>query len=147
MKRIILSAIFCWLSLVGSSLYAQQFLDWSTLADVSFQDRMSSSFGIQYQVATFGETIRSYEGKEVIVKGYLIPLDPLGVSYVLSMNPNSRCFFCGGGGPETIVELRVKPEHMQRYETDEIRAFQGVLRLYESNLEQFNYVLELAEPL
>jgi hypothetical protein len=147
MKKSILFVAVCLLGACSSSVGAQTFLDWGTLADVSFQDRTSSSFGIQYQEATFGETVRAYEGQEVIIKGYLIPLDPLGVSYVLSMNPNSRCFFCGGSGPETIVELRVKPEHMQRYETDEVRSFRGILRLHESNLEQFNYVLELAEPL
>lgn len=136
-----------WLIVGAVPLAAQQQLEWLTLADVSFESKVSEDFGIEYQEATFGPTISQYADQEVSIKGYMIPLDPLGVSYVISMNPNSRCFFCGGSGPETVVELRVKPQHMQRYETDEIRTFKGILRLHSSNLEQFNYVLEEAEAL
>jgi len=134
--------LFAWLSAP-----AQHNLDWATLADVEFEDRLSEDFGVPYQVATFGEKIRSYEGKTVQIRGYMIPLDAMGLSYVLSRNPNASCFFCGGAGPESIVQLNVKPEYVKRYETDELRTFQGTLRLNESNEEAFNYVLDGAEAL
>ena len=122
-------------------------LDWSDLADVQFFEKFSNSMGIKYYQATFGEDIKELEGEEVMVMGYLIPLDALGETYALSKNPFSACFFCGAAGPETVVELRVKAEYVRRYQTDERRAFRGRLQLNESSLEQFNYVLIDAVPL
>lgn len=126
---------------------AQPMLDWSDLADVQFFEKFSNSLGIKYYQATFGEDIKELEGEEVMVMGYLIPLDALGETYALSKNPFSACFFCGAAGPETVVELRVKAEYVRRYQTDERRAFRGRLQLNESSLEQFNYVLIDAVPL
>lgn len=130
-----------------SSVNAQTPLSWETLADVRFEERFSNQWGLRYDAATFGETIKAMEGQEVIVSGYMIPMDPMGISYVISKNPNATCFFCGGGGPETVVELRIKPEFLQRYQTDDKRSFKGVLKLYEDSIEQFNYVLLDAEPI
>ena len=126
---------------------AQPMLDWADLADVQFFEKFSNSMGIKYYQATFGEDIKELEGEEVMVMGYLIPLDALGETYALSKNPFSACFFCGAAGPETVVELRVKAEYVRRYQTDERRAFRGRLQLNESSLEQFNYVLIDAVPL
>lgn len=135
------------LLLLANSLSAQRMLDWPDLADVHFFEKFSNSFGIKYYQANFGDDIAALEGEEVIVMGYLIPLDALGETYALSKNPFSACFFCGAAGPETVVELRIKAEYIQRYQTDERRAFRGRLQLNESSLEQFNYVLEDAVPL
>ncbi|WP_020538227.1 hypothetical protein [Lewinella cohaerens] len=136
------------LLLVGiGSLHGQSMLNWPDLADVQFSEKFSNSLGIKYYQANFGEDLKAMEGEEVIIMGYLIPLDALGETYALSKNPFSACFFCGAAGPETVVELRIKAEFIQRYQTDERRAFKGRLQLYESSLEQFNYVLLDAEPL
>ena len=129
------------------NLPAQRMLEWSDLADVQFFEKMSNSLGIKYYQANFGEDIQALDGKEVMVMGYLIPLDALGETYALSKNPFSACFFCGAAGPETVVELRIKAEYIQRYQTDERRAFRGRLQLNTSSLEQFNYVLLDAVPL
>lgn len=139
--------LFLFFSLFALSLSGQRMLDWSDLADVQFFEKYSNSLGIKYYQAQFGDDIKAMEGEEVIVMGYLIPLDALGESYALSKNPFSACFFCGAAGPETVVELQVKAEYVQRYQTDERRAFRGRLQLNESSLEQFNYILIDAIPL
>lgn len=144
MKSLQLFLIF---NLFTFSLSGQRMLDWSDLADVQFFEKYSNSLGIKYYQAQFGDDIKAMEGEEVIVMGYLIPLDALGESYALSKNPFSACFFCGAAGPETVVELQVKAEYVQRYQTDERRAFRGRLQLNESSLEQFNYILIDAIPL
>lgn len=139
--------LFLMLTIACNVLSAQRMLNWSDLADVQFFEKFSNSLGIKYYQATFGEELKAMEGEEVIIMGYLIPLDALGETYALSKNPFSACFFCGAAGPETVVELRIKAEYIQRYQTDERRAFKGRLVLHESSLEQFNYVLLEAEPL
>ena len=137
----------CLLLIIGStnSLTAQVSIDWVTLADVTFEQKVEEESGAAYDEATFGESISQLEGSEVSISGYVIPLDPLGLSFVLSRNPNANCFFCGGGGPETVVEINLKPEKIKQYKMDERRTFKGVLKLYKTNQKHFTYVLKNAE--
>ena len=134
-------------SLSAGRLEAQTQIDWNTLADVKFAPTFSEELGISYDRATFGKWILLFEGKEVKITGYMIPLDGMGVSYVLSRNPNATCFFCGGAGPETVVELELKPSAIGRYPLDDYRTFKGILRLNRENIDHLTYVLEEAEPL
>lgn len=126
---------------------AQAFLGWEILADVSFESNYSESFGVEVLTATFGEMVSSLEGQEVVLSGYMIPLDAMGTSYVLSRNPNASCFFCGGAGPETVVGLQIQAAYIKRYRTDDYLTFKGVLRLHEDNARQLNYVLTDAAPI
>ncbi len=142
-----IALLFVVLLIGARAVQAQPMLKWETLADVRFSEKYSNSMGVPYYQAQFGEKVSALAGREVMVYGYLIPLDAVGETYVLSKNPFAACFFCGASGPETIVELRVKAEYVRRYATDERRAFKGRLQLNASSLEQFNYVLLDAEPL
>lgn len=135
------------LGFVGFALQAQSTIDWNTLADVKFTQKFSEETGINYDEATFGRWLLPLQGKEVKITGYIIPLDGMGVTYVLSRNPNATCFFCGGAGPETVIELRLKPSALKRYKLDERRTFKGILQMNRSNLNQMTYVLLDAEPL
>lgn len=146
-KAMRISLLFVVLLIGAAMVRAQPMLKWETLADVRFAEKYSNSMGMPYYQAQFGERVSALAGREVMVYGYLIPLDALGEAYVLSKNPFAACFFCGASGPETIVELRIKAEYVRRYATDERRAFKGRLQLNASSLEQFNYVLLDAEPL
>jgi len=128
-------------------LAAQNNITWSILGDVKFEKKYSEEMGMNFDEATFGDQVKSYEEKEITIKGYMIPLDALGISYVLSKNNNANCFFCGGAGPETVIELNMLPGKVQRYKTDEIKTFKGILQLNISNENQLTYVLKNAEPL
>lgn len=135
------------LSLASLASQSQSTIDWNTLADVKFTQKFSEETGINYDEATFGRWLLPLQGKEVKITGYIIPLDGMGVTYVLSRNPNATCFFCGGAGPETVIELRLKPTALKRYKLDERRTFKGILQMNRSNLNQMTYVLLDAEPI
>lgn len=49
-------------------------------------------------------------------------------------------FFCGGGGPETAIELYFvsKPN----FQTDDIVTITGVFNLNSDDVEHFNYILK-----
>ena len=96
---------------------------------------------------TFGEALKKLAGKEISITGYMIPMDPMGITYVLSRNPNSTCFFCGGAGPETVLQLNMKPSAIKRYKTDDKLTFKGILQLNEKDIHSLTYVLEEAEEL
>lgn len=132
---------------IASKTIAQSAINWDVLADARFEATYSSELGVELMSATFGPWAKAFEGKEVSIKGYVLPLDPMGLSYVLSRNPNASCFFCGGAGPETILGLKFLPSAIKRYETDQLVTFKGILQLNEKDDDQFNYMLLEVEEL
>ena len=123
---------------------AQTPIDWIALADIELEEKTDAEFGLNYYEASFGP-IATFEGQEISIKGFIIPLDPLGTQYVLSRNPQTSCFFCGGAGPETVLKLELKPTALKRYKTDTNLTFKGRLKLNTDTKDDLLYVLEDAE--
>lgn len=117
-------------------------ITWETLADVSFEDKHYPEFDQYLPYPTFGNSIKALEAKEVKITGYVIPIEP--ERYILSQNPFASCFFCGGAGPETVLELELT-SYEKTYYTDEYLSFTGFLKLNTSNIDKLNYILERAE--
>jgi len=126
-------------------LLAQVPVDWQTLADVRFEEKMDKAADLPYNKATFGPIISLFKDQEVIVSGYMIPMDAMGISYALSKNPNAVCFFCGGAGPETVIQLNLT--EIKRYRTDDRLTFKGTLQMNEEDIYSLTYVLTNAEEL
>lgn len=127
------------------SARAQTLITWEDLTQVTFKKTFDPAIGIEILTATYGPRIKELNGKEVLLKGYIIPLDPLGTQYVISRNPMATCFFCGGSGPETVAELHLHPKSLRRYATDEVHTFKGKLKINEANDKSLHYVIEMAE--
>jgi len=123
---------------------------WEILSDVSFSPEYLEEYGETYLVPDFGTSPSKYEGKNFQITGYIIPADPEQDIYILSMYPFSSCFFCGNAGPETIVELifqRPDKRRKKTYQIDDIRTFQGILRLNKHDVEHTNYILDEAKEI
>lgn len=109
----------------SSPLWSQKNLAWPILGMTTYeQDPVSGSYFPEFPKILEDQ----YEGEEVIIAGYLIPIDVEANSYALSMNPFSSCFFCGNAGPETVIELRFA-EDPGRFATDKYLPIKGRLRL------------------
>ena len=84
---------------------AQTVITWEVCKDVKFSEVWSEEFQAYYMVPKFGKKISSLDGKEIQIRGYIIPVDIVQDYYVLSANPYSSCFFlwssrsriCDGG--------------------------------------------------
>lgn len=124
-------------------LQAQTDLTWETLADIEYSYVQNYEANFWYGTPTFSTDVKALEGKEVKIQGYVLPMDVSGEAYVLSAFPFASCFFCGGAGQESVVELRLK-DYTQKFETDQFLSFSGVLKLNTEELE-LNYILDLAE--
>jgi len=114
------------LSLAFQPVLAQRMVDWSTLANVTFHREFSKQFGFEVNVRPpqFAPEVMALDGQQVRIRGYVIPIDvDLGL-YMVSANPFASCFFCGGAGPETVVEL-FGAEKFPRFNTDQVVTFQG----------------------
>jgi hypothetical protein len=116
-------------------------IDWKLLAKVEFVDQYFEDFEAWYLVPKFSDEVKALNGKKVIIKGYVIPLDVDGGQYALSAYPFSACFFCGGAGPESVMSLHFA-EKPERFETDDYLNFVGTLQLNSEDVEDFNYILK-----
>lgn len=137
--------LFCFLFSLSPSAHSQTKIDWDILSDVKFTDRYNEQVQAYYYFPEFGPSVRALHGKEVVIKGYLLVIDPENDIYILSANPFSACFFCGGAGPESIIELKVPLNH-PRFKMDEVLTFRGTLKLNAVDIYQCNYILENAWP-
>jgi len=117
-------------------------LTWRTLEDVEFQDVYVEELDAYYWKPTFGGGVTGLEGKDVYITGYMIPVDLDEDFYVLSRYPFANCFFCGGAGPESVVDLRFPGKSKRVYQTDERLTFKGTFRLNADDVYQMNYILD-----
>ncbi|GAB4414732.1 MAG: hypothetical protein OHK0039_22760 [Bacteroidia bacterium] len=128
--------------LAGGPLAAQVRIDWKTLSGVSYEYIQNLEQNFWYGKATFSEEVRQLDGREVVITGYILPLDFGGEQYYLSAFPYSSCFFCGGAGQESIMELRLQRKK-EKFVLDDRVTLTGTLRLNDRELE-LNYILEQA---
>jgi hypothetical protein len=142
-KGFIMSVILLFTG-VSQQVYSQKNITWETLKDVKFTDKWSEEFQAYYQVPKFGAALKALDGKEVIIKGYIIPIDVIEDYYVLSANPYSSCFFCGQAGPESVMEVQLKKK-TRELKMDQVLTFKGKLKLNAEDIYQLNYILENAE--
>ncbi len=120
-----------------------QKISWDILRDVTFKKKWDQKESIFMLYPTFGPNVKKVERKVVLIKGYMVPVDPESNQYVLSAFPYSMCFFCGGAGPESVMGLKLKKN--RKFKTDEIHNFKGILELNASDIYELNYILTDAE--
>ena len=123
-------------------LIAQRELSWNDLTDVSFQNIYNVHYDDYFLKPTFGPTITSYKGSKISIRGYFLDFSHEEEFYMVSRNPMSSCFFCGGAGPETIVEINFK--NKPNYKTDQVIEVSGILELNADDVDHCNYILKEA---
>lgn len=121
--------------------YSQTKITWDDLKDVRFTDEYSKEVDANYYYPHFGASVKAMEGKELIIKGYMLVINRKLEAFVLSRNPYAQCFFCGNGGPESIIELTMKPDY-PFFKMDDMVTIKGRLVLNQDNIYRCNYILE-----
>lgn len=115
-------------------------LTWEDLTDVEFKDVYVEELDAYYWKPIFGPSVENLEGRKFHITGYVIPVDIDEDFYVLSRYPFANCFFCGGAGPETVVDLQFT-DSPREYATDERLTFAGELKLNSDDVYQMNYII------
>jgi hypothetical protein len=123
----------------GLESYAE--LTWKDLTDVEFKDVYVDELDAYYWKPIFGPLVKDLEGGKFYITGYVIPVDIDEDFYVLSRYPFANCFFCGGAGPETVIDLQFEGHSPREYATDERLSFAGELKLNADDVYQMNYIL------
>lgn len=113
---------------------------WHVLAEVQFVKSKDAN-GYEIEKPVFSKHLRSYQGKKITLKGYLIPMSEVNgkASYMLSSLPFNVCYFCGAAGPETVVELDTK--EAIKFTTKQI-SIEGILSLNEHDIDHHIYIIK-----
>lgn len=115
--------------LLPSLGWSQKSLVWQVLGMTTYNNDFKDGEDSGMLIPNFPSIlITQYEGQEVVISGYIIPIDIESNKYALSKNPFTSCFFCGNAGPETVIELRFT-DPPGRFVTDEYLMIKGILEL------------------
>lgn len=117
---------------------------WKTLGKVTYKKEYDEMLGFKVDVPIFSADLQKLEGKEVTIKGYIIPVEGYKShkEFVFSAYPYSMCFFCGGAGPETVMEVKAKSP--VPFTADPI-TIKGVLHLNSKDINKLMYSLSNVE--
>jgi len=144
MRRSILLAVFSVLVFSTSSIQAQTSSAdnlWKTLGKITFQKQYDEMLGFKVDVPVFSEQVKTLENQEVEIKGYIIPVEGYKnhKEFIFSAFPYNMCFFCGGAGPETVME--VYASEAIKYTAEPI-IIKGKLELNATDINRLIYGLK-----
>lgn len=117
-------------------------LIWPKLYDISFvkaEDEQGA-----YEKPIFTDAVKLLHNKTLSLPGYMVPFETGSKSahFMMSSLPLNACFFCGVGGPETVIEVRLKSAVSYTDKPIEVR---GVLKLNDKDPDKMIYQLDNAE--
>jgi hypothetical protein len=128
------------LGLALSSQAPQNLQDdiWKILLNVKYE------YTKEAYIPKFDEKIKSFDNQSITIKGYMYALEeaPKHSFFMLSYYPVSMCFFCGGAGPESVIE--VNAQKPLKYSNRQI-TLKGKLRLNSKDRERLFFILLDAE--
>lgn len=113
---------------------------WKTLSKITYKKKYDELLGFKIDIPVFSEPIIKLDGQEVQVKGYIIPIEGYKShkEFILSAFPYNMCFFCGGAGPETVME--VEAIEGIEYSAEKVNI-KGKLQLNSDDINRLMYIL------
>jgi hypothetical protein len=139
MLRLLVFVICFWFA---RSAGAQDKNFWHTLAEVGFKKEQHNGF--EMEVPQFSKYLKSWNGKKIKLKGFIIPVGEVGdeSKFMFSSLPFNICYFCGAAGPETIVEVELREKIKF---TSKAIWMEGILQLNEKDPNHHIYILKSAK--
>jgi len=113
---------------------------WKTLSKVVYKLKKIDDYDLDMPV--FHPDVKALAGKEIKLKGYILALEGIKDQehFMFSLFPFDICYFCGGAGPETVVEAFTKNEKKIKYTSKPV-MIKGVLELNNDNINMHMYIL------
>jgi hypothetical protein len=115
---------------------------WHVLSEVSYAKSKDEN-GYEVEKPLFSGKLKSYDGRKITLKGYIVPMNEVNgkPTMMLSSLPFNVCYFCGGAGPETVVE--VETSQQIKFTTKQIRL-EGILLLNDTDPDHHMYIIKSA---
>ena len=150
MKKLPIFAALCCLWVAATASWAQksptdedEMYYWKVLSKVRVKTTFDPKTQNMSYEPVFGKHIEQLQGKTIKIKGYIIPADLARGKMTLSAFPFSSCFFCGGAGPETVMEIEASQPII--YRMDKPVVLQGKLKLNREDPFRLFYILQEAK--
>jgi hypothetical protein len=135
----------CLLTILCVSFTSPSANVWELLMKVKWVKKYDKKTKTNAYAPKFTKEIQALNGKQITIRGYLIPVDLYGDGdfAIISALPVANCFFCGGAGPETVMEVYTK----QKIKADRSGkvTFRGRLELNPDNADHLIYILRDAK--
>jgi hypothetical protein len=140
---------FLVLAFIGSTASAQRneykgfpSLTWPKLYAIDYR-KEKDNLG-EYDRPIFNAEVKALQGKIISLPGYMVPFESAteGNHFIFSSTPLNACFFCGVGGPESVIEVHLKTSMKYIEKPIQLR---GVLKLNDKDPDEMIYLLEDAE--
>ena len=121
---------------------------WTTLLKLTFEIEVNEETGDVLYQPQFTKKIEALEGQIIEVEGFIIPHDIAaktvdinndGQRFMFSAFPLASCFFCGGAGAESVLE--VYPKEPVPYSKNKV-TIRGKLRFNRTDFLQLPYQLD-----
>jgi hypothetical protein len=117
---------------------------WRTLSKITYKKEFDEMLGFKVDIPVFSPEVQKLDGKTITIRGYIIPVEGYKShkEFIFSAYPYSMCFFCGGAGPETVMEIKAKSPVPF---TAEPITIKGVLSLNATDINRLMYALSDVE--
>lgn len=123
------------------SAYTQKIDSWNEFAKTKFEPKFHEKLGEYLFYPTFTPELKALIGKEITVEGFYVPFAPEDGTYIIiSKFPMSQCFFCGGGGPESVAEVNFQ-KSPPKFQVDDLITVKGKLKLNADDVDHVNFIL------
>lgn len=111
---------------------------WKTLSKITFKKEYDELMGFKVDVPVFSKEVEALDDQEIIIKGYIIPVEGYKshTEFIFSAFPYNMCFFCGGAGPETVMEVVAKEP--VKYSAESV-TIKGKLKLNSTDINKLMY--------
>ena len=113
---------------------------WKTLSKITYKKEYDELMGFKIDIPVFSDPVKELSGQEIEIKGYIIPVEGYKShkEFIFSAYPYNMCFFCGGAGPETVME--VEASEPVEYTAEQI-VLKGTLHLNDDDINRLMYLM------
>ena len=113
---------------------------WKTLSRITYRKEYDELMGFKIDKPVFSKQVQDLEGSEITIKGYVIPVEGYKshTEFIFSAFPYNMCFFCGGAGPETVME--VLASEPVKYSAEQV-TLKGKIQLNADDINRLMYQL------
>jgi hypothetical protein len=121
-------------------------IEWKQLMNIKYKLKYYEELETEMYAPIFSKALKAIDGKRVIIKGYIIPIEVEVESEMMALSANSysSCFFCGKASPASVISLYLKKYKF--YKADTFKKFSGTLHLNYDDPNEFYYILKDAVP-
>jgi len=113
---------------------------------VNTESKFDDMMGMVIKTATPTPIAEALNGETITIRGYIIALDAKAAlkHFMFSRYPQNMCFFCGGAGPESAMQVFLPEGKSIDFTKDKIEI-RGTLNIQKGDPSGLIYTMSGAE--